>query len=275
LGGGVYLRVPARGPCPRCSAWEKTDRVVVAVQGAPLLTQILNLLRERGGDSRAAVILMELCSVNQSTGCHKEGTQQAREASEISKRLGDTVTQAECLIRLASLLCLDNQLDAAEEAVFHALDLLPEEGHQFRVCEFHRALGNIYQSKGYIEKAVRHFEVAIGIATPFDWHDVLFWLHYELARLFLHQTRFDDAHAHIGHAKSHTANSAYFLGAAVELQAAVWYDQHRLEEARSTALRATDFFEKLGAAKDLERCRRLLWDIEKGMNIPVASGRLD
>jgi hypothetical protein len=39
----------------------------------------------------------------------------------------------------------------------------------------------------------------------------------------------------------------------MELQAWVWYNQHRLEEARSEALRAADIYEKLGAAKDVER----------------------
>ena len=36
------------------------------------------------------------------------------------------------------------------------------------------------------------------------------------------------------------------------------------DEAKSEALRAADLFEKLGAAKGLERCRKLLRDIEKG-----------
>ena len=55
-----------------------------------------------------------------------------------------------------------------EEAALCAIDLLPEEGEQFRVCESHRALGQIYHSKGNTEKAIDHFEVAFGIASPFD-----------------------------------------------------------------------------------------------------------
>jgi len=61
----------------------------------------------------------------------------------------------------------------------------------------------------------------------------------------------------------------------MELQAWVWYDQHRLEESKSEALRAADVYEKIGAAKNLENCKSLLQDIEKRLNTPVASGRSD
>jgi len=61
----------------------------------------------------------------------------------------------------------------------------------------------------------------------------------------------------------------------MELQATVWYKQDRVEEARAEALRAVDVYEKLGAARDLERCRELLQRIEKKMKNPVASGQSD
>ena len=48
----------------------------------------------------------------------------------------------------------------------------------------------------------------------------------------------------------------------VELQAGVWYEQHRLEEATSEALRAVDIYGRLGAAQDVEDCRKLLMDIQ-------------
>ena len=228
-----------------------------------LLVHALHLWRAQGSDPMVARTLMELSNVNRTIGLHKEGIPQAKEASEIRGRLGDTAGQANCLIRLAFLLCSDNQLDAAEEAASRAIDLLPETGQQFRICESHRALGNIYGSKGDTEKAVHHFELALGIASPFNWHDALFWIHYELVGLFRNEGRFGDAHTHIEHAKSHTADSAYYLGLAIELQARVLYDQHRLEEARAEALHAADTFEKLGATKGVERCGRLLLDIEK------------
>jgi len=245
------------------------------VECKQLLIHALNLPRPQGSEGLVASTLMELSDVNRLIGLHKEGIPQVEEALEIRGRLGDTERQAGCFNRLAFLLCSDNQLDAAEEAALRALELLPENGHQFKVCESHRALGNIYHSKGDTEKAIYHFKVAIGIASPFDWHGILFWLHYELAGLFLDERRSDDAHAHIEHAKSHTANSPYSLGGAVELQARVWRGQHRLGEAKSEALRAADIYEKLGAAKDLERCGRLLRDIEKELNTPVVSGQSD
>jgi hypothetical protein len=62
--------------------------------------------------------------------------------------------------------------------------------------------------------------------------------------------RFDDAHAHIEQAKSHTVNNTYSWVARSLLQAQVWYrQQDRLEDAKSEALRALEIFEKLGAAK--------------------------
>jgi len=238
-----------------------------------LLTRAVNLWRERGDDNWVAMTLVNLSDTNRVLGFHKEGIQQAKEALGIYEQLGNAVGQAQCLIRLAFLLCSDNQLDAAEEAAFRAIDLLPKEGEQFRVCESHRALGNIYQSKGNTEKAIYHFEVAIGIASPFNWHDALFWIHYRLAGLFCGEGRFGDAHAYIEHAKSHTAGNAYSLGCVMEMQALVWYRQNRLEEARSEALHAADVYEKFGAAKDLEGCRRLLRRIDRGLNTPVASGQ--
>ena len=235
-----------------------------------LLTHALNPWREQGNDSWAATTLEELSNVNVAIGLHKEGIQRAEEASGIFERLGDTVGQAQCLIRLACSLCPDNQLDAAEEAASRAIDLLLEKNEQFRVCESHRALANIYKSKGDTEKAIRHFEVALEIASPFDWHDILFCLHYELAGLLHDEGRFDDANAHIERAKSHTADSVYRLGLAMQEQARIWYDQHKLEDARSEALRAADIYGTVGALKDVEDCRSLLQKIESNS---VASGR--
>ena len=243
------------------------------VERKRLLSQTLNIWRERGSDDRVAETLVELSDANRQIGLYKEGIEQGKEALEIYEQLGDTARQAQCLLRLAWLFKSDEQLDAAGEAASRAIALLPEKGEQHRVCGFHRVLGKIYQSKGEIEKAIHHFEVAIGIASPFNWHDVLFWSHYNLAWVFRIEGRFDDAQTHIGHAKSHAANSTYYLGRATEDQAWIWYNQDRLEEARSEVLRAVDIYEKLGAAKDLEDCRELLWDIEKGLNTVVASGR--
>ena len=223
-----------------------------------LLTYSLNLWRGRGYDNGAAMILLELSGANRLIGLHKEGIEQAKEGSEIFERLGDTANQAQCLISLALALCNDGQFDAAEEAAYRAIDLLSKGGENFRVCESYRALGKIYRSKGNTEKAIHHFEVALGIASTFNWPNVLFWLNYDLAVLFHDEDRFDGAYTYIERAKSHTTNSTYHLGRAMELQASVWYGQRRLEEAKSEILRATGIFDKFGAARDMERCGELL-----------------
>jgi tetratricopeptide (TPR) repeat protein len=192
---------------------------------------------------------------------------------EIYERLDAPLEQIQCLIDLGRLLKTDGQFDAAEEAASRAIRLIPENGNPYLVCQFLLLLGNIYQSKGETEKAVYHLEVALRIASSFNWHDALFLVHFSLAGLFLDEGRFDDARTHNKRAKSHTVGSTYDLGTATIVQACIWYRQHKLEEARSEALRATDIFEKLGAADDAEACRWFLRDIQKGLNKLVASGQ--
>ena len=242
------------------------------VERKRLLTYTLKLDREQGDDIQIAQTLLRLSDTNRLMDLHEEGIRLAREALGIFERLGGAVEQARCLKDLAWVLWQDKQLDAAEEAASRMMDLIPEEGHQTLVCEFRRILGYIYHSKGEREKAISHFEIALGIASSFNWHDRLFWVHCALAELFLDEERFDDAHAHLEQAKSHTSNGTYKLGRAMEQQGWVWYKQRELEEARSGASHATDIFEKLGAAQDLERCRGLLQWIEEETNSPVASG---
>jgi len=231
-----------------------------------LLVHTLQLWRERESDGWVALTLIELSGVNRLIGLYEEGIEQAKDALEIWEELNDTGRQAACLIKLAFLLHDDKQLDAAEETASRAIHLLPQKGEEFRVCESHRLLGNVYRTKGQIEKAIHHFEAAIKTASPFGWHGSLFLVHYNLAGLFRVEDRLDDAQAHIDHAKSHTAGSAYFLACAMEEQVWVWYKQHRLEEAMSEVLRAADIFETLGVTKNLERCREFHQRIQKELN---------
>ena len=176
---------------------------------------------------------------------------------------------------LARFLCEDKQFDIAEQAAWHAIGLFPEKGEEYRICGSHRVLAQVYQSKGEIEKAIHHFEVALGIASSFDWHEEPFWIHFGLADLFCDEGRFDEAKTHIKCAKSHTVNNTYNSGRAMELQAWVWYQQHRFEEARSEALRAADFYEKLGAAKDVGDCREFLQRIQKELDTAVPPSQSD
>jgi len=236
-----------------------------------LLTRALKLERERGNVRQVTRILRHLSDANRLMGLSEEGVQQAREALEILERTGDVVGQARCLIKLALLLCDDQQFDAAEEAASRAIGLITEKGSQSLVCESHRVLGNIHRSKGETEKAIHQYEVALEIASSSNWHGGLFQIHHALARLFHDEGRFNDAQAHIERAKIHTANSAHNLGCVMEVQAKVWYKQHRLEEARSEALRAADIYEKLGATKDVEACKALLRDIQEELD-PTVTG---
>jgi len=231
-----------------------------------LLAHALKLYRGRGDDRWVAQVLRCLSGANWDLGLYKEGIPQAEEALEIYKRLGDIKGQSQSSKALAWLLHDDGQVDAAEKAAFRAINLVLENGDQFPVCGCHRILGIIYQSKGEREKAIRHFETSLRIASSFGWHEQIFLAHRSLAELFLDEGRFDDAHAHIGQAKSHTVNNVYDLGRAMELQAWVWYRQRRFDQAKPEVLRAVEVFEKLGAAQDLERCKELLRHIGQAIN---------
>ena len=58
----------------------------------------------------------------------------------------------------------------------------------------------------------------------------------------------------------------------MELQATVWCREGRFEDAKSEILHATDAFEKIGAAEDLETCRYILRGIERKMKELGTSG---
>jgi len=241
------------------------DRVGNRTERKRVLTRSTELYRERGDDIQLARTLTELSGANRMLGLFKEGTGQVEQALEISKRLGDTAEQARCLRDLAWLLNDDEQLDAAEEAAFRAIDLL-EEDNQTMISEVHNVLGQIYRSKGERQKAIHHLNIALGIVSSLNRHDAQLWINYTLAGLFFDEGSFDDANAHIERAKSHAVNDAYGLGRAMELQAVFWYRQYRFDEAKSEVLRAVEVYGKVGAVKDAEDCRVLLQKIEAAMD---------
>ena len=228
-----------------------------------LLIHALAIRRERENDIAVARTLRRLSGANQFLEHYEEGIQQAKEALEIYDRLGDTILQAFCWKDLASLLLDNNQPDAAEGAASRAIELAPEKGQEFIVCQSHYVLGHVYRSKGKREEAVRHFEAALAIATPFNWPDQQFFNHYSLAQLSLDEGEFSDANVHVERAKSHAVNHTYNLGCATEIQAEIWYRQHRLEDAKFEVLRAIDIYEKLGSTKRVRGCRNLLRSIEE------------
>ena len=233
------------------------------VEQKRLLSYALNLTRDRGDDPEVAYALFLLSRANRQLNLLKEAIQQTRKALGIYELLGNTAKQANCWVDLAELFRLEGQLDPAEEAASYAINLLPEEGQEFRVCQSHQKLAEIYQAKGEREKAIRHFEKALGIASAFEWHTRLFWVHYYLAVLFVDEDGFDNAHAHIDQAKSHAVGNAYHLGRAVDTKARIWYRQRRFEDSVSEALGALEIFERLGASKDVVGCKNLIRDIER------------
>ena len=239
-----------------------------------LLVCTLALGREQVDDVRVAETLQSLSDVNRNLGLYKEGIGQVEEAFKMFEQLGNTKEQAICLGNLTWLLLGDGQLDAAEGNISRKTKLLQEKGQEFHLCDAHRLLGEIYRSKEEAGKSVHNYEMALTIASPFNWQTELFWIHHAMAELFHDQGEFDDANAHIKQAKSHTANDAYYQGHGMEMQAQIWDRQHRLEEARSEALGTLEIYERVGAVQDGEHCRGLLWCVENAMGTQH-SGKFD
>ena len=230
-----------------------------------ILTRTLEFERRQGKDFWVAQTLRDLSDVNRILGFSKEGIKQAREALAIYEWTNDAVGQLICLDDLARSLYYNKQPDAAADAASRAISLAPEKGQEHLICRLHRILGMVHQFKGEKEKAIHHFKTAIGIASPFNWNDVLFWNHQNLAQVFFKGDEFDEAIAHIKKAKSHAVDNPYWLGFAMLMQSRVFYRQWRLGEAKTEALHAIEIFKRLGAAKDVEECRSHLQMVERVM----------
>ena len=232
-----------------------------------LLNCVLEMERGQGDDDWVAWTVRELASTNRMLRLYEEGIQQSKEALGILERLGDAEGQGKCWNTLGWLLFDDEQIDAAEEAGFHAIKLFQDQGREYWVCQSHRLLGRVSQSKGERGKAIEHLEAVIGIASPFEWHSPLFWAHLALARLYCDEKGFDNAQSHTERAKSHAVDNARWLGRAMDQQAEIWYCQGRLEEAKAEVLCALETFEKLGATTQLPwpryRLQKIEWAIER------------
>ena len=267
------------GSKPRCLVWlsQLFDLVENQVERKRLLTHALMIYRQQGDDCVVAETLGFLSDTNRQLELFKEGISQAKEAVEIYKRLGDEPELEACSWRqLAwSLLYDEGQLTAAEEAASQSIKLSLEIDDQFQICKCHHLLGLIYSSKGDTEKAIDHYETALRIASPSNWHDEQFWNHFSLAELFSGKERFSDAHVHIEQAKLHVAGDTYKMGRVMELQAETWCSERKFGEAKSEALKAAAMYEKIGSAKDVEDCRVILKTIEESAENPSASGESD
>ena len=230
-----------------------------------LLTHALELARRSGNDQQVAETLQRLSDANRLLGLHEEGIRQVEEALVILKRSGNAESQAECLNDLAWSLFADEQLDAAENAAFRAIDIISETGQEHLLCQLHRVLGSVYRSKGKKKEAIRHFKTALGIASPPNWPEELFWIHYDLAHLFRNENEFHNANALVERAKSHALDRSFNLGRAMQFQAEVWYMQDRLEDSKSEVLRALEIFEELGSAQDAGGCRDFLQVLQRAI----------
>ena len=232
------------------------------VEEKQLLLHALELWKWQGNKYWVAFVLNLLARANLFLDLYTEGIELAKESIGIFEELNNTPGQADSLQELAELLCEDEQLDAAEEAASKSINLLLDQGEQLKLCQGYRLLGKIYNSKGEIEKATDHLKTALGIASSSNWDSECFWTLFFLAEAYFDQGRFDDAHAHIEHAKLYAAHNPYDLCHAMKQQANFWCDEGRIGEAKSEVLCAMGGYEKLGAAKDVEYCMELLQEIE-------------
>ena len=182
-----------------------------------LLTHILDLERRRGDDLRVAHRLQDLSGVNKTLGLHREGIQQAEEALGIFERIGRSVEQIRCLDALAWLYLDDKRFDAAEKAASRAIDLNNRKGQEYFVRRLHQVLGTIHQRKGDKKKAMVHFEIALGIASPHNLREELPYVDRVMDNLNIEERKFEDANALTERAKSYAANDARKLGRGTEL----------------------------------------------------------
>jgi len=238
-----------------------------------LLTHVLKLWRERGDNLQVAETLRFISEANKTLNLLKEGIAQVKEALGIYEQLDSKSGQTRSLRQLAFLLYDDRQLDAAEGAASQLILInFSVDDEQFTLCDCYHLLGRICRSRNETERAINHYGKALEIASSFNWKNSLFLIHYDLVELFLYEDRFDDAQAAVQRVKSHAFNDSYNLGAAMELQALVWYGQCMFDEAKSEALRAADIFERFGTAMDVEGCRALLRGIEETEEMVTSGG---
>ena len=231
-----------------------------------LLVQALRIWRDREDGYRVVQMLVFIAYTNRQLSLYEEGILQAKEAAEACERLNIISMHAHTLRCLAWLLRDGNQLDAAKAAASRAIKAHTELGEQYGVCQSHRILAIVCHHKGEIEEATRHFDTALGIASASNWHRELFLNYHSLAELCFDEERFDDAHAHMERAKSHTAGHEFHLGRGMQLQATFLYKRYKFKEAESEVLKAIEIFEKIGTTLDLDECRVLLRNIQEELN---------
>ena len=235
-----------------------------------LITHTLELYRERGDELMVAEMLVDLAETNLASNRFAEGIPQAKEASEIFKRLGCTARHVQSLHSLAYLFARDGQADAAEETLSRAISLYLGEHHQFHLCEHFHVLGQICISRGQIEAAIIHHEKALRIATSLNFQAMRVMVLNYLVGLFLKLGRLDNAQVHLEHLKSDAIGDLKCLALAMVIQVCVYRQQGRFDEAESEISRFVGVCQKTGVSADFLECwQGFLRDTEEKVNNPV------
>jgi hypothetical protein len=230
------------------------DRLEDQAECKRLVTHTLKLWRERGDDNEVARVLWRLSDLLISDS--GEGRESAEEALEIYERLGNTVGQALCLINLTRLFLERGQLDLGEEATSARSISSWGKANNTGSANLIEFSAGYIDSKG-MSKAIHHLELALGIATPSDWHDGVTVLDSLRPRMPVSR-----AHAHLtthkltSNTQSHTRSIAHITMALVaEMQATVWYRQDRPEEAGREARRAAEIYDGVRGEEHAEGWR--------------------
>ena len=188
----------------------------------------------------------------------EEKIQLTQRMVEVMSALRLTLGQITGLVELSGYLREANRLDAALETASRALALLPENAPKHLTLRCHHMLGEAYHSKGPTEKAIEHFEVALGLASSHDRDEEAFHIYRSLTLAFLREGRLDDANAHLERAKLRAANDPLCLADVMSSQAGVLFDEGRVEEAESEMLRVVDIYQELGNTTGAEIGREFL-----------------
>ena len=236
------------------------------------LTWALKLWREQGNDHQVAKILKSLASVNMDMNLYTEGISQVEEALEIYERLGDPLGEADCLYRLALLFVKDSDADAAEEAASRAINLFPDGPSKSQLYEHHLTLGHICYCKGETDAAIDHHMKALETARSLNSQDKQVKTLLHLVELFIEEDRTDDVQVHLEQLKLHSVNDPAHLGIAMAIQAGVWRNQGKFEEAISELSQAISLFEKMGIPiYGAGNLKEILQEVEEEMNGRAAS----
>ena len=186
---------------------------------------------------------------------------------ETLERLDDTAEQARCLNILASLSYEDEQLDAAEEAVSCAISQPILPAPQFSLQMRHET--EVIQV--VVRAGVGAFDVIVCVVESAFVQEQSRQAIMNPKQLVVPAERGGDSESHLEMSRLLPLALGFIYVAKNMMRSFLGPSLREKIEARSEALRAIDAYEKLGAAQDLERCRRILREIEEEMKKPVVS----